>query len=216
MRGGSIDVRNQCVRANVAFFFKQWGGRTPKAGGRLLEGKEWSQFPMTLPRVAGQPDSRAMAVTELIFSEIGYWSELKLEIIAKYGSAYTNAFRNQKLKKYYIDAFCGSGVHVSKETGDEVAGSPARALQVSPPFDGYYFIDLEQEKTDYLQGLCGNRRDVHIYTADATSPSAERGASGNHVREVHARAVSPRSLRAAPRLECHRNGRQVAGNRRVP
>ena len=49
---------------------------------------------------------------------------------------------------------------------------------MSPPFDGYYFIDLEQEKTDYLQGLCGNRRDVHIYTADATISSAERGASG--------------------------------------
>lgn len=40
-----IDIRNQCVRAGVAFFFKQWGGRSPKAGGRLLEGKEWSQFP---------------------------------------------------------------------------------------------------------------------------------------------------------------------------
>ena len=40
-----IDIRNQCVKADVAFFFKQWGGRSPKAGGRLLEGKEWSQFP---------------------------------------------------------------------------------------------------------------------------------------------------------------------------
>ncbi len=40
-----IDIRNQCVRGGVAFFFKQWGGRSPKAGGRLLEGKEWNQFP---------------------------------------------------------------------------------------------------------------------------------------------------------------------------
>ncbi len=40
-----IDIRNQCVEARVAFFFKQWGGRSPKAGGRLLEGREWSQFP---------------------------------------------------------------------------------------------------------------------------------------------------------------------------
>jgi protein gp37 len=40
-----IDIRNQCVKAGVAFFFKQWGGFSPKAGGRLLEGKEWSQFP---------------------------------------------------------------------------------------------------------------------------------------------------------------------------
>jgi protein gp37 len=40
-----IDVRNQCVAAGVAFFFKQWGGRSPKTGGRLLEGQLWSQFP---------------------------------------------------------------------------------------------------------------------------------------------------------------------------
>jgi len=44
-----IDIRNQCIKADVRFFFKQWGGRTPKAGGRLLEGKEWNEFPMELP-----------------------------------------------------------------------------------------------------------------------------------------------------------------------
>ncbi len=41
-----IDIRNQCIQANVAFFFKQWGGRNPKSGGRLLEGREWNQFPV--------------------------------------------------------------------------------------------------------------------------------------------------------------------------
>jgi protein gp37 len=40
-----IDIRNQCVDAHIAFFFKQWGGRSPKTGGRLLDGKEWNQFP---------------------------------------------------------------------------------------------------------------------------------------------------------------------------
>jgi protein gp37 len=44
----AIDVRNQCLRAKVAFFFKQWGGRSPKSGGRLLEGEEWNQFPAAL------------------------------------------------------------------------------------------------------------------------------------------------------------------------
>jgi protein gp37 len=39
------NVRDQCINSRVSFFFKQWGGRTPKTGGRLLEGKEWSQFP---------------------------------------------------------------------------------------------------------------------------------------------------------------------------
>ena len=40
-----IGLRDQCVRAGVGFFFKQWGGRTPKAGGRLLQGRLWSEMP---------------------------------------------------------------------------------------------------------------------------------------------------------------------------
>lgn len=38
-------LRDRCVDALCPFFFKQWGGRTPKAGGRLLDGREWNQFP---------------------------------------------------------------------------------------------------------------------------------------------------------------------------
>src|ERR1043166_5139976 len=41
------DVRDQCIAAGVAFLFKQWGGGRPKSGGRLLEGREWNQFPPT-------------------------------------------------------------------------------------------------------------------------------------------------------------------------
>ena len=40
-------IRDQCVRGGVPFFFKQWGGRTPKAGGRELSGKVWSELPLT-------------------------------------------------------------------------------------------------------------------------------------------------------------------------
>lgn len=94
------------------------------------------------------------------FDEIGQWSELKLEIVEKYGAAYTTAFAGQKgrrLKKYYIDAFSGAGVHLSKQTGRQIEGSPARALKVSPPFDHFYFIDLDPEKTAYLKNLCRDR-----------------------------------------------------------
>jgi protein gp37 len=57
----AIDVRNQCVAARVPFFFKQWGGRSPKTGGRLLEGREWNQFP-NKPRAAPrQPQLRTVA-----------------------------------------------------------------------------------------------------------------------------------------------------------
>jgi protein gp37 len=40
-----IGLRDQCVAEDVAFFFKQWGGQTPKAGGRELDGAEWNQMP---------------------------------------------------------------------------------------------------------------------------------------------------------------------------
>ena len=39
------DLRDECLAAKVPFFFKQWGGRTPKAGGRELEGREWNEIP---------------------------------------------------------------------------------------------------------------------------------------------------------------------------
>ena len=39
------DLRDECVAAKVPFFFKQWGGRTPKAGGRELGGREWDEMP---------------------------------------------------------------------------------------------------------------------------------------------------------------------------
>ncbi len=40
-------LRDICVREGVAFFHKQWGGRTPKVGGRLLDGRTWSEYPQT-------------------------------------------------------------------------------------------------------------------------------------------------------------------------
>lgn len=40
-----VDIRDQCNEAGVAFFFKQWGGRTPKANGRELEGRTWDELP---------------------------------------------------------------------------------------------------------------------------------------------------------------------------
>jgi protein gp37 len=40
------EIRDQCVARSVPFFFKQWGGAQPKSGGRLLDGAEWSQWPV--------------------------------------------------------------------------------------------------------------------------------------------------------------------------
>lgn len=39
-------IRDACLESDVAFFFKQWGGRTPKSLGRDLDGQIWSQMPL--------------------------------------------------------------------------------------------------------------------------------------------------------------------------
>jgi len=45
-------LRDACEPLDTAFFFKQWGGRTPKAGGRSLDGELWDQMPTPTARLA--------------------------------------------------------------------------------------------------------------------------------------------------------------------
>lgn len=42
-----IDIQQQCEKAGVAFFFKQWGGRNKKANGRILNGRTYDEMPIT-------------------------------------------------------------------------------------------------------------------------------------------------------------------------
>jgi len=39
------DIRDQCLRVKVPFFFKQWGGTNKKKTGRILEGRTWDEMP---------------------------------------------------------------------------------------------------------------------------------------------------------------------------
>lgn len=40
-----LDIQEQCKKSNVAFFFKQWGGKNKKASGRLLNGRTYDEMP---------------------------------------------------------------------------------------------------------------------------------------------------------------------------
>jgi len=42
------DIRDQCLRSKVPFFFKQWGGVQKKRAGRVLEGRTWDEMPVTI------------------------------------------------------------------------------------------------------------------------------------------------------------------------
>lgn len=100
--------------------------------------------------------------------EVGYWSEVKLDIIQKYATAYSIIMNKQpSIRKYlYIDGFAGAGVHISKTTGKQIPGSPAIALDVKPPFNDYHFIDLHSGKIELLKDLSKNHSNVEVHEGD--------------------------------------------------
>ena len=103
------------------------------------------------------------------FDKIGYWSEIKLEILKKYAAAYSQilaAQRDPSLFHVYVDAFAGAGLHLSKATGQFVRGSPLNALEVQPPFREFNLIDIDAKRIGGLRKLIGQRADVHLYEGD--------------------------------------------------
>ena len=88
--------------------------------------------------------------------KISRWSEIKLKIIEQYAIPYMAIMRNKKFNAHYIDGFSGAGIHRSKKSGDIVKGSPLRVLAIPKPFDTYYFVDMESDKTEFLIELCKN------------------------------------------------------------
>lgn len=52
----ATDIRDACIDQRVAFWWKQWGGPTPKSAGRDLEGKTWDEMPIHVPGAMPNPD----------------------------------------------------------------------------------------------------------------------------------------------------------------
>lgn len=104
-----------------------------------------------------------------LFEEIGYWSELKLEIIKKYATAYSEILSSRRSPSFthvYIDAFAGGGLYLSKRSGEIVPGSPVNALDVDPPFKEIYLIDLDGKKTQSLRDMTQDDPRVSVYSGD--------------------------------------------------
>ena len=108
---------------------------------------------------------------EFKYDEIGDWSEVKLDIIREYAAAYSKILHAQSaIKRHvYIDAFAGAGKHLSKNTGEFVAGSPLNALLVNPPFSEIHLVDRDGGKADELRRLIGDRKNVFVYEQDANT-----------------------------------------------
>ena len=107
---------------------------------------------------------------DLLFDEVGFWTEIKLEIIRKYASTYSLILSKQKyIHHAYIDGFCGPGKHISKNGTHFVSGSPVIALEIVPPFQRFYFIDMDPRKLDYLKQQVGDRNDVYYFRGDCNA-----------------------------------------------
>ena len=100
------------------------------------------------------------------YDQIGIWSEVKLDIVREYAVAYSTILSKQRLKHIYVDAFAGPGVHLSRNTGEWVAGSPLNALAVQPRFKEFHFIDADGNRAAQLKELSGNRPEVFTYEGD--------------------------------------------------
>jgi three-Cys-motif partner protein len=108
-------------------------------------------------------------MANLGIDEIGPWSEIKLDIVREYAQAYSQILSAQtklKLHHVYVDAFAGAGVHVSRSTKKFVAGSPLNALNVSPPFAEYHFIDINHARVKALQQAAQKQTNVFVHDGD--------------------------------------------------
>jgi len=86
---------------------------------------------------------------------IGEWSVEKLELLRKYLAAYLTVLKNQAwCRGYeYIDAFAGTGRPKTRDEQKFVDGSPRIALNLSPSFTQYHFIEQTDWRVEKLQRL---------------------------------------------------------------
>ena len=107
---------------------------------------------------------------------VGYWTEIKLQILQEYAVAYAQILQNQPFIKHvaYIDGFAGAGVHISKQSGKPIAGSPARALSIQPRFSHYHFVEMDAARAKRLHGMGDEKR------RDGLSRGLQRGAAARN------------------------------------
>lgn len=77
-------IRDQCQAAGVPFWFKQWGGPRPTSGGRILDGREWSEFPeVTQGAGVARREKAAMTALRERADEIVQWMKTGLHELPK-------------------------------------------------------------------------------------------------------------------------------------
>jgi three-Cys-motif partner protein len=106
-------------------------------------------------------------LAQVHLDQVGPWTEIKLEILRKYAEAYADILSKQRFAKAvgYIDGFAGAGMHLSKDSGKPIAGSPQIALTCEG-FTHYHFIDLDGKRASNLRQLTAGRNDAEVHEGD--------------------------------------------------
>ena len=102
----------------------------------------------------------------------GAWTEVKLDKVSRYLSAYVQVMKNTPFTTVYIDAFAGTGfmrpirvksdLFVGEEKETIPAGSARRALDTSPPFSRYVFIEQDKARHEQLAALVSSHPNLAI------------------------------------------------------
>ena len=104
---------------------------------------------------------------------IAHWHEIKLDIVRRYGVAYsTIASRQPGLAHYWIDGFIRSGTDSPADDSTRpgagagahgfVPGNPLNSLLVAPPFHHHYLVSMDGQRPDALRRAVAGRPDVTL------------------------------------------------------
>lgn len=166
-----LDIKNTCRKQRVEFFFKQWGGPTPKSGGRKIDGIEYNGRPPAQP---GRENVDFRWHPDDLPPQIEEHSKAKLAVLRGYLRAYFDRLgsnlRRDELKLDLVDGFAGGG---SFRDGDKVvSGTPLIMLE---EFEAakkrlnegrrkplrldckFYFTEKELPHTDHLKKTLNER-----------------------------------------------------------
>ncbi len=205
------EIRDRCKGEDVPFFFKQWGGRTPKAG----DGNSMAWSTTTCLHACRRRKKRHMEFRwhpDERPPGIEGHSKAKLDVLRSYLRAYIDRLNNNpqrdRFKLDLVDGFAGGGVYLSEE-GEIVPGSPLIMLEEigrakerlnrdrRKPLDfdcRFHFVDREQAHTDHLGKTLTDRGH------DASGPeiSLHTGPFRDHCERIidEIRRRHPRSGRA--------------------
>lgn len=117
----------------------------------------------------------------------GRWTEVKLSILRDYLNFYTKALKNQSFDLIYIDAFAGTGEREQKVDAAPIfneeeeiqikAGSVRIALETTPPFTSYHFIEKKLSHFERLKQVIAEPKykdlKINVYQGDANEKLQE-------------------------------------------